>query len=104
MQSPAVTHLLSTLHFHPTALTDLVESQRELTSAMQILAHAIGGEMAKKLMYVGAVEAAMYAAKKISAERAAAQAREDSWQRTTDDMCCSPSVAAQDRAEHGVEG
>ena len=104
MQPPSVTHLLSTLHFHPTALTDLVESQRELTSAMQILSHAIGGEMSSKLMYEGAIEAAMYAAKKISAERAAAQDREDSWQRTTEDMCCSPSVAAQDREDHGVDG
>ena len=104
MQTPAVTHLLSTLHFHPTALTDLVESQRELTSAMQILAHAIGGEMSAKLMYEGAVEAAMYAAQRISAERAAAQAREDGWHRAIEDMCCSPSVAYQDRAEHGVDG
>ena len=60
MGTPGTTHMLTALHFHPNALTELIEEHRAMISALHILAHAVGGEMWPKLVHSGALAAAEY--------------------------------------------
>ena len=70
MGTPETTHILTTLHFHPNALTELVEQHRAMISALHILAHAVGGEMWPTLVHSGALAAAEYGRDEIERLRA----------------------------------
>ena len=60
MGTPGTTHLLTALHFHPNALTELIEEHRAMINALNILAHAVGHEMWPTLVHSGALAAAEY--------------------------------------------
>ena len=60
MGTPGTTHILTTLHFHPNAITELVEQHRAMINALHILAHAVGGEMWPRLVHRGMLAAAEY--------------------------------------------
>ena len=70
MGTPGTTHVLTALHFHPNALTELVEEHRAMIRALHTLAHAVGGEMWPRLVHSGALAAAEYGRDEIARLRA----------------------------------
>ena len=70
MGTPGTTHVLTALHFHPNALTELIEEHRAMISALHILAHAVGGEMWPTLVHRGVLAAAEYGRDEIERLRA----------------------------------